>query len=472
MLMAARLSAAIFWFCVTALLASAVTLWLYVHEGANSLPTAPMLETVASPLGFALTVASLALSFRLIVRRQSQLLRRQGIELAASNHAKDRFLRHIGHELRTPLHGILALTDQVLARAESVASRRQLLSAHSASLVLLRHLDDLFEYAADPTSDTAVLNCTSFSLRNTLQTVLDTVDDEVLGKGLRLSLKIDDELADARSGDPVRLAQIALKLLSNAVRFTQEGRIDVHLSVWAGQAGGLMLQVQDTGVGIADHLQPCIFSAFHRAESTTDVQPGGLGLGLALAQRLAKLMGGHITVESRLGHGSCFRAWLVIPAQSDVECEQSLPTAATATSLLESLRILVCDDDAVCRILLSDGLAAAGHHVTTAEDGLQAWSLWQQERFDLVLTDLEMPRMDGHELKRRIRACDLHDTAPATPVIAVSAGAIPYQNSAMVTEQGFDGFLRKPFLIRDALALLGQVRTASGGTSTIDVAEP
>jgi signal transduction histidine kinase/CheY-like chemotaxis protein len=458
MLMVARLSAAIFWFCLMVVVASLVTFWLQLHAGARLLPTEPMLETIASPLGFALTVVCLSLSFRLVVRRQAQLLRQQGIELAASNRAKDRFLRHVGHELRTPLHGILALTDQVLAHSHPEDCRRQLLSAHMASVVLLRHLDDLFDYAADPTRSISGLNCAPLSLRGTLQTVLDAVSDEAVGKGLRLCLKVDDDVLDQRSGDSVRLAQLALKLLANAVRFTQQGQIDIQLSVWAEQAGGVLLQVRDTGIGIADDVQPLIFSAFHRAEPFNADRSGGLGLGLAIAQRLAQLMGGRITVESQLGCGSCFRACLVIP---ELEVHRYDEASATAADLIDSIRILVCDDDAVCRILLSDGLEAAGHRVTVAEDGLHAWSIWQHEHYDLVLTDLEMPRMDGHELMRRIRARDLQRGQQRTPVVAVSAGTNLPAATTTSDAEGFDGFLRKPFLIGDALALLGRIHDPS-----------
>ncbi len=460
MLMAARRSAAVFWCCLIMLLVGALTVWLHLYGGVSRLPSEPMPETMASALGFALISSCLALSFRLVVLRQAQLLRRQGIELTASNQAKDRFLRHISHELRTPLHGILALTDQVLAQSRFADHRRQLLGAHRASEVLLRHLEDLFEYAAEPTAHIAILNPAPLSIRSTLRSVLDVVDKEAARKGLRLCLRVDQDVVDHRLGDAVRLAQLALKLVSNAVRFTREGQVEVELSVWSQQPGGVQLCVRDTGIGIAEDAQELIFTAFHRTQAGKAGEPGGLGLGLAIAQRLAHLMQGCITVESRLGFGSCFLARMVVPECPDTALEQARSRMTTAAKRPTPIRILVCDDDAVCRIILGDGLAAAGHQVTVAEDGLQGWSLWQQARYDVVLTDLEMPQMDGHELLRRIRARESPQGLQRTSVVAVSAGRNLEATAMRINEAAFDGFLRKPFLIRDALGLLEQVRTS------------
>jgi CheY-like chemotaxis protein len=258
-------------------------------------------------------------------------------------------------------------------------------------------------------------------------------------------------------GDPTRLRQIMMNLISNALKFTQVGEVALTVTV-RDEADGLArltIAVSDTGVGMTPEAQSRLFEAFAQADATVARRFGGTGLGLSICRRLARMMGGDIGVVSRAGQGSTFTVDLRLPrcpAEPTVEDE-------TETVDLTGYRVLIVDDNATNRIVGQTLLEAFGCAVATAEDGFDALARLRAERFDAVLMDIHMPRMDGLAALAAIRAGEAGD--PAIPVVALTADVMSTTVESL-TRQGFDGVQAKPIVPEGLVAVLAGLRASSG----------
>lgn len=457
MLLMAAIRAAWTWVILQTMLMGGASLGL-IYFGAH-LPDEPALEQIASRLGFLLVLLAITLSFRKAVRHQARELRETGALLRESNQVKDRFLRHMGHELRTPLHGIIGLSEQALANPMPATQRQQVESSLGAAQVMLRLVNELLDFGdGDPAQMT--LRQERMRLRRCIGSAIDACRTEAVQRGLQLSVRFDDDVADERVADEDRIRQILLKLVGNALRFTETGAISVHVRRWPEQTDGLSLVVCDSGIGIPDSARARLFEPFEQGDASATRPNGGLGLGLAAARRLARAMGGDIDLTSTVGLGTSFEVKLRLPAF----VEHPAPDApAVDPAPTRRLALLVCEDDFLCRALLEDCLRQLGHEVFAVEDGADGWKILQMRSFDIVLTDLDMPHLDGRTLVRMIREQDAARHRRATSVVAVSASVAGIPQSRSLESEGFDACLPKPFQRRDVGALIAKLATQASG---------
>jgi signal transduction histidine kinase/AmiR/NasT family two-component response regulator len=455
-LMANRWVALIWCLVVASLMAFAPTLIGQLSAVAQT--PEPASETLLSRLAFALVLFGIALSFRAAVRRQARELREVAAALEASNRTKDRFLQHMGHELRTPLHGVIALTDQALNHTLDVEQRARIVGAHASATVLLRSLNDVLDFAAGR-ADSDALVSEEFSAREILFETAASWSAQATERGLELNIGVAEGWLEPHLGDAARFRQIVDRLIGNAVRFTREGKVEVKLAPWLSNPEGVTLSVADTGEGMTEAVQANLFQPFAQGDASSTREQGGLGLGLARVRDLAERMGGRIELHSAPQQGSRFVVYLAItPAASAkaIEPTPSTPSLLATTSNLESigkLRVLVCEDDDICRELLVAGLTALGHDSEAVADGLAGWTRQEMDQFDAILTDIEMPKLDGIDLARRVRAYELHRGIAPIAIVAVTARA-GSDEAKHIMDNGFDALLTKPFRLTDVRRVL------------------
>jgi signal transduction histidine kinase/ActR/RegA family two-component response regulator len=360
----------------------------------------------------------------------------------SANRAKSAFLANTSHELRTPLNGVLGMAR--LARQPGLdTARRQ------------RYLDLLVDSAkslADILSDTLdlakieagklVLDLQPFDVRAVVLGTLTSYRPLADSSGLTLELQIDDDVPSQVLGDALRVRQILVNYLTNALKFTPHGAVRVRLSVAAEHR--LRLAVSDTGSGLPDEVQRKLFTPFTQADASTTRRHGGTGLGLAICRELARRMDGEVGVESQPGQGSTFWAEMRLPTVSVSAPAPSMPEHDAAPQL-RGARALVVEDNPVNRILAVSLLENWGLVTAQAEDGRQAVDAVARaqaagESFDIVLMDLQMPVMDGHAATRHLRK--LYNDAEL-PIIALTAAALATERDKALAG-GMNDFLTKP----------------------------
>lgn len=369
--------------------------------------------------------------------------------------AKSDFLSTMSHEIRTPLNGVLGFAE-VLARTDLDEDQsRYVQRIRLAGKGLSRLIDDILD-VAKVEAGKMTLEASPFDLPGLVEEVVDLTRQARANRSLVFGVTVSERVSPGQIGDDQRLRQILLNLLGNAVKFTQEGRIDVAVTAVDGQ---LVLTVADTGVGIAPEALEGLFETFAQADATVARRFGGSGLGLSISRSLARLMGGDLTLESALGEGT--RVILTLPDRPTARPRAEAPSSVDL-GRRRCLRILAVDDVEANLELVALFLGQAGHRVETCGSGPDALAILQTDsEFDLVLMDIQMPGMDGLETTRRMR--DLGGRAADIPVIALSANVLPEQVAAC-RAAGMVDHIRKP-VTADALSL-GLTRWAGPSPQT------
>ena len=383
------------------------------------------------------------------VEQQKREIERLLVEAQQASRLKSEFLANMSHEIRTPMNGILGMTELALATKLSDEQREYLGIAKSSADSLLELLNDILDLSKIE-ADRLELNPVEFSIRQCVSDAVKTISFAARHKKLDLDWNVDNEVPERVVGDLVRLRQILVNLLGNAVKFTEAGSVRVHVALepCEGASAILHFAVADTGIGIAHDKREVIFDAFRQADGSTTRKYGGTGLGLAICSRLAKLMEGRIWVESEPDRGSTFH----FTTTFQIAVSDPAPAASDLTNMLRSvapdrvasgrLKVLLAEDNPVNQRLAVRLLEKRGHHVVVANNGREALAMLDQDSFDAIIMDVQMPDMDGLEATGRIREMERR-TGLHTPILAMTAHAMKGDRERCLSA-GMDGYVNKP----------------------------
>ncbi len=374
-------------------------------------------------------------------------------EALAASRAREQFLAAMSHELRTPLAGLLGGLELVELERLPEAERRMLTVARRSGDALRSVIDSVLDYAKLEAGHLA-LDEQVFRPAEVAQEVVELFSALALRRGLSLTCHCAPEAARPVRGAPVRLRQVLLNLVGNALKFTDRGRVDLRVS--AGTGGALRFAVEDTGLGIAPEVQAGLFRPFVQGTPAAGSVQGGTGLGLAISQGLVQAMGGRITVHSEPGQGAVFAFELALPAAEPGPTPAAVAdAAATSPPLPDALhgRVLLVDDNPVNRIIASQMLARLSLDVVEREDGEQALQALRDQPFDLVLMDCQMPVLDGPAATRALRAGAAGAQAAQVPVVALTAHALAGDLERCL-DAGMNACLTKPYTLAALAATL------------------
>jgi signal transduction histidine kinase/ActR/RegA family two-component response regulator len=400
--------------------------------------------------------------------RQARQRAQQGeVSAESANAAKSTFLATMSHEIRTPLNGVLGMAQAMAGDDLSDRQRDRLSVVHRSGEALLAILNDVLDLSKIEAGKLE-LEQLEFELAEVARGAYSAFTALANKKGL--SFALDIEQARGRYlGDPTRLRQILYNLISNALKFTEQGEIRVH----AARHGDILeLSVTDTGVGIAPESLSKLFAKFDQLDSSTTRRFGGTGLGLAICRELAQLMAGEISVESELGLGSKFI--LRVPLLWVGE-ERAISTVAESLSEQPeiALRVLAAEDNAVNQLVLKTLLHQMGVDPMVVDNGQLAVEAWESGDWDVILMDIQMPVMDGLTAAAQIRSRELASGRPRTPIVALTANAMSHQVEHYIAA-GMDGHVAKPIQAAELFATLTRAavpeQAQPGGGAQAEVA--
>ena len=375
----------------------------------------------------------------------------------SANRAKSIFLATMSLEIRSPMNGVLGMLELLSHTRLDAEQRTSLEIVRDSGRSLLRIIDDILDFSKIEAGKLDVRPEVA-SVAAVVEAVYNIYSGNASSKGILLTRSVDKRISPAVVVDPLRLQQILNNFVSNAIKFTSQGYVEIEAELveHRGNADVVRFTVTDTGIGISLEAQKQLFKPFTQAVGDTTRRFGGTGLGLSICRRLADLMGGAIHVESALGSGTS--ASLVLPME--IADEAALPKAAarritgipigerrpaptTAQAERDRSLVLVADDNAINRMVLMRQVMSLGYATEVAEDGAEALEKWRSGRFSLLITDCNMPEMNGYDLARNIRAAEGANGGARIPIIACTANAL-HTEAENCFAAGMDDYLAKP----------------------------
>jgi PAS domain S-box-containing protein len=371
-----------------------------------------------------------------------------------ANRAKSDFLANMSHEIRTPMNAILGLTQL----AKSYTSDEQLLTyldkVYSASTSLLDILNDILDFSKIE-AGRMELESIPFALQDVLSNLDTVISLRVKEKGLRFEIRLEDDVPADLVGDPLRLGQVLINLVNNAIKFTEKGSVTVSVKRLSAEAN-LMLQFEvcDTGIGIRPEKQQELFTPFTQEDTSTTREYGGTGLGLSISQRLVEFMGGEIWLQSEEGKGSRFMFTAVFgfcsePVQKRHELRLD---AEQLKTLFQGCRLLLAEDNLINQQVAVEMLRMAGAEVDVVDTGRKAIQAAKQKEYDLILMDVQMPEMDGYQATRYLRR---QTRFSQLPIVAMTANVMSGDRDKCL-QAGMNDHLTKPVIQHDLYAALAK----------------
>ncbi|MFO7780433.1 MAG: ATP-binding protein [Spirochaetia bacterium] len=407
-------------------------------------------------LGAMLTVRPLAGSLVLRAEEQRRIAER-------ANQAKTAFLGNMSHDLRTPLQGIMGFLSLLSETAETPEEKKYVRYADESAQDLLRHVDDLLEISRIESGGLQIVE-QDFSIRESLKSVVEIIRPQAERKRLSLTARVSDAVPEQIRSDPVRIRQVTLNLLGNAVKYTESGGVHVRVDYSEREAasGEIEITVRDTGPGIPETELEGIFDRFARLHYTT-FSHAGSGLGLTISRGLVEMMGGTIWCDSELETGSTFHVRLPVaePATNERTTEET--DTSKYHGAPRSLRVLVAEDDRLNGVLITHLLRKLGHSVTVVTNGRFALEAALEGGYDIVFMDVQMPEMDGMEATRRIRT-SVDPEISRIPIVAITAYAAQ-EDREQFFAAGMTAIITKPLDGADlerAIAGVGTIADRAG----------
>ncbi len=374
-------------------------------------------------------------------------------QVSLASDAKSQFLATMSHEIRTPLNGIVGLAE-VLNNTKLTASQHEMVNlVRTSGETLERLVSDVLD-SAKIEADKLELSVAPFDLRETIETAAHTFRTRAEEKGVQFNLTIHPDAEGRFIGDAVRIRQIISNLTSNAVKFTDKGRVDVHVDALEidGESVELRVQVSDTGIGFDPKASQHLFNRFEQADSSISRRFGGTGLGLSICKSLCELMDGSISATSQLGSGSRFEVRIQLKYADALKTGSRLPSVlmnddtfalSEASVGPTGLRVLVAEDNPINQKVITFMLEPMGMTPVMAANGREALAFFKIDSFDLILMDMMMPEMDGLAATQAIRAWEKENNLPRTPIAMLSANAMSEHVKAALAA-GCDVHIAKP----------------------------